>query len=148
MSNVLQQSVVVNATDPSSDPVVDTKTETLDALSRDYLDTKSKLDQLSEELKVKRQRLVGLIGLKDQGQTSKKTDKFKITTTGSLNRKITDLETLKALAPELLVTKETLDAKAFKDLAVSNPMLYQKVLRCIETSQRTPAIKIEALKEA
>lgn len=146
MQNVLQQAVVVNATDPSSDTVANDTTSTLDTLTQEYLDTKVSIDELSKALAEKRAKIIELVGIKEAGTTSQKTDTFKITTTGSLDRKITDADTLKALAPDLVVTKEALDAKAFKNLATSNPMLFQKVLGCIETKPRAPQVRIEQLK--
>lgn len=89
------------------------------------------------------------IGVKDEGTTTQKTEFYKISTTGGVTRKITDLVQLMGAAGELsnslVRTKHELNTTQLKAIRTGNPDLYIEISRFIETTPRKPSIKVEQI---
>lgn len=107
---------------------------------------KAEMSALKAEVDAMESELIMICGHKDEGSHKFDTEQYIITTTGKLTRKITDLDLLQSLAPQLTRTKTELDLRALKSLATANPMLYKKSLQAIETKPAKTAIKIEVAK--
>lgn len=98
---------------------------------------------LTKEIAQQKAELISICGFVDDGSSKFNTEHFVITTSTTARRKIVDLSAIKGLAPTVLREKFELDTRKFKKLATDNPVLYQKVVGCIETSISKPSVKIE-----
>lgn len=142
MTNILQQSVAVNK------PTVQTENEHLCSdskvisLAEEIQTLKGKIAEINAVIKDREAELITICGAPEEGSAKFNTEKYVITTSVTMRRKITDAATLKKLAPTVVKTKEELDTRAFKKLATSNPRLYQQAVACIESKASNPAIKI------
>jgi hypothetical protein len=100
---------------------------------------------LAKEIAQQKAELISICGHVDDGSSKFNTEHFLITTSTTATRKITDLKAIQGLAPTVLREKFELDTRKFKKLATDNPVLYQKVVGCIETTISKPSVKIEAV---
>ena len=100
---------------------------------------------LNGEIKELEQNIILETGYKSEGVTNFNLSKYKIATTGKIDRKIIDLESLTILARELVVTKYSIDMQAFKALAISNPSKMQRVLLCIESKVARTAVSVKPI---
>jgi len=100
---------------------------------------------LTKEIAQQKAELISICGHVDDGSSKFNTEHFLITTSTTARRKITDLSAIKGLAPIVLREKFELDTRQFKKLATDNPVLFQKVVDCIETTISKPSVKIEAV---
>lgn len=107
---------------------------------------KAEIAALRAEMTAMEDELIMICGHKDEGSHKFNTEQFTITTTGKLTRSISDVEALRALAPEVVREKFELDVRQLKSLATSNPMLYKKSLSCITSKAAKTALKIEPVK--
>lgn len=97
------------------------------------------------------QRVIELLGCKEEGSQSEKTAWYKVTTTGSLDRTLVENygAVLDDLPPEifnsLIKFKPVLDVRALKTLATANPDAYRVACRAILTKPTKPSVKVELL---
>jgi len=123
-----------------------TSTEnTLNNLALKLTLLKDESSALSTRIKDIESRIVKLCGHKPEGISKFNSENFQVSTTGKLTRKISDLDTLSKLAPQLIVNKPALNMKEFNQLSRTNPVLMQKVLGCIETKEAKTAVAIKPL---
>ena len=90
--------------------------------------------------------LIEAVGLKEEGINTTKTQWYKISTTGKLNRKLvatTDMPD--KLYHAITRTKHELDVTALKKLATSHPEQYREACRFIEATPAKPSVKIERI---
>lgn len=99
-------------------------------------------------------KLIELVGLKDEGSKTAKTDFFKITTTAALIRSLTPTG-LGLIAREgaeimdaVIRMKHEISVSGLKTLARDNPAAYGRILPAIVTKPAKPAVKVELLQEA
>ena len=120
------------------------------------------LDELAYELEIRKaeeenaraarisaeQALIDAIGVKDEGTRTEKTDWYKISTIGKLNRKL-DKDAHLSLDTDLYQAitriKYELDVTALKKLATSNPEAYRQAIKAIITTEAKPTVKIERI---
>lgn len=114
----------------------------LDILAGKLINLKVERTLLNNEIKQLEKSIILETGNKPEGVANFNLSKFKIATTGKIDRKITDLDSLVALASELVVTKHSIDMQAFKALAISNPSKMQRVLLCIESKVARTAVSV------
>lgn len=125
----------------------------IDLAAWDLLEAK----RLEEEARQRRleveARLIELIGVKEEGTTSKKTAYFKASTTGGLTRTLVqDWEDVFAQLPDWVTDtairyKYEVSVSGLKQLATSNPDIYAKCLKAIVTKPAKPAVKVELLEQ-
>lgn len=98
-------------------------------------------------------RIIELVGLKDEGTQSVKTAMYKVSTTQSLTRTLVENygEVLDALDPEvfnaIIKHKPQLDVTAFKQLAASNPEAYRVACRAVISKQGKPQVKLDIIEQ-
>lgn len=114
----------------------------LECLANEIQIAKAEKHALDNKIKELEAEVVSICGYRSEGISKFSSESFKISTTGKINRKITDPESLIALAPDLVVTKYTLDMKEFNNLGKSNPTHMQRVLQCIESKEAKTAVVI------
>lgn len=126
----------------------------LDQAAWDLLEAKRAEDAARDHCLAMEERVISLIGLKDEGTQSVKTDYFKVSTTQSLTRSLAtgwqaalDQED-PAIKDILIKFKPEISVTGLKQLATSNPDAYRRVLPAIVTRPSKPTVKVELLKEA
>ena len=92
------------------------------------------------------QHLIDLVGLKEEGTTTVKTDFYKASTTGKLNRKLNATADMPdELYHEITRVKHELDVVKLKKLATENPIRYQEACKWIVSTPAKPSAKVELL---
>ena len=98
------------------------------------------------------QAIVILVSGKDEGVTHELTDKWDISVTRKLNRKLNEDEWAK-IAPsvpaglEPVKTKLELDIKKYKAIETANPDLYATVSRAVTITPAKASVAVKSLKE-
>lgn len=99
------------------------------------------------------ERLIELIGVKEEGTTSKTTDFYKISTVGNLTRSLDEVrfdEVREAIGDVLFETFVTyipkLSVSGFKRLASANPDAFKVAARCVASRPAKPTVKVEEIK--
>jgi len=98
-------------------------------------------------------RIVELIGLKDEGTTSVKTNFYKISTVQSITRSLVENygEVLDSLSPDIFNAiirhKPALDVTALKKLATANPEAYRVACKAIIARPGKPSVKLEIVQQ-
>lgn len=124
--------------------------DTIDAAARDWFAAKAAENRAKDERLAAEERLCKLATVKPEGSATTKTDAWKVTTTGKLNRKI-DLEAFDAVAPTIpnelhpIKVKRELDDKGVAWLKENRPDVYAKIEPCITTEPAKTAVKCEPL---
>lgn len=97
------------------------------------------------------EHLIALVGLKEEGTMTAKTDYYKVATTGKLTRTL-NLEEAAMLPDDLFAeitrTKHELDVKALKALATARPEDYRAALRAVVTKPAKAAVKVELIQQS
>ena len=94
------------------------------------------------------QHLIDLVGLKEEGTTTVKTDFYKASTTGTLNRKLNATADMPdELYHEITRVKHELDVAKLKKLATENPIRYQEACKWIVSTPAKPSAKVELLNQ-
>lgn len=94
-------------------------------------------------------RILELVGCKDEGVTKTETAYYTVRTEGSITRTLTDdfAKRMDSLAPEIfnqvIKWRPTIDVRALKALATSNPEAYRQVCAGIISKEAKPAVKVE-----
>ena len=126
----------------------------LDQAAWDLLEAKRAEDAARDHRLAMEERVISLIGLKDEGTQSVKTDYFKASTTQSLTRSLVPngLGLIASEGAEVMDTvirmKPEISVSGLKALAHDHPDIYGRILPAIVTKPAKPAVKVELLKEA
>jgi hypothetical protein len=126
---------------------------TVDALAYALEEAKLAESKAHEARLAAEQSLIDVIGLKDEGTKSQKTDWYKVSITQTLNRKLrsdygAQLEDLDpAIQNQIIRVKPALDVAALKRLATSDPDAYRIACRAIETAPAKPSVKVERIEQ-
>lgn len=94
------------------------------------------------------QQIVDQLGCKQEGSQTHKTDGYKVTITGKINRTL-DVATWDSVVDKVptnlspVVYKPSLDAKGLKYLQQNEPDVYRIVAEAITAKPGKPAIKVE-----
>jgi hypothetical protein len=134
---------------PSQNPNVE-----LDTAAWNLLEAKRMEDDARDHRLAMEEQLIRLIGLKEEGTQTVKTQYFKASTTQSLNRSLAhNWQALlatedPAITNDLIKYKPEINVTGLKNLATANPDAYRRVLPAILTRPAKPAVKVELLKEA
>lgn len=121
----------------------------LDQAAYDWTTAKAREAQAETERLAAERRILDLVGAKEEGTTKAQTAFYAISTAGKLTRTLVDDygARLEALDPEILNRivryTPTLDVRALKALATSNPDAYRLVCTAIETKPAKPTVKVE-----
>ena len=106
-------------------------------------------DQAREARIAAEQHLVDLVGLKEEGTTTVKTDFYQVSTTGKLNRKLNATADMPdGLHHEITRVKHELDVVKLKKLATENPIRYQEACKWIVSTPAKPSAKVELLQQS
>jgi hypothetical protein len=125
----------------------------LDTAVFDFYQAKAAEDQARERRIACEARIVELIGLKDEGTTSVKTNFYKISTVQSITRTLVENygEVLDSLDPDIFNAivrhKPTLDVTALKKLATANPEAYRVACKAIIAKPGKPSVKLEIVEQ-
>ena len=122
----------------------------LDLICQELREAKAAEDAARDKRIACEQSVIELVGLKEEGSTSEKTQFFKVTTTAKLTRAL-DASAFMAMrdripdgvSPVDFVPK--LDLKKLRALEQANPGIYQLMTQCITTKPAKPAVKVELL---
>lgn len=118
----------------------------LDTLAFALEEAKRKENEARDERIKAEQALIETVGIKEDGTTTTKTNWYKVSTIGKLNRKLVATADMPdELYHAITRVKHELDVTALKKLATANPDQYREACRFIETSQAKPTVKIERL---
>lgn len=126
------------------------KESDLDTLSAAWMNAKKAEKKANEERVQIEEKIIALIGSKEEGSTTAKTDFFKVTTTGALDRKIDDDRALFEELPEefakrLLKWKADLSITELRYLQNNEPAIYKIVEKHLTTKPRKVGVKVEAI---
>jgi hypothetical protein len=98
-------------------------------------------------------RIIELIGVKDEGSIKEDTFWYTIKTEGSVTRSLTDdfAQRMDGLDPlifnQIIKWRPSIDVRALKALATSNPDAYRIACAGIEAKPAKPAVKVEAIEQ-
>ena len=148
MPNVLQNLVAVKTEIAPVDQEANDPSAKINLLSAKIHYCKLDIKKIADKKAEYEAELLEICGVKEEGTQKFNTDFCTVSTVGKLTRKITDVDVLRKLAPEVVRTKYELDIKLLKLLATSNPPLYTKALHCIETKAAKSSVSIEIVKGA
>jgi hypothetical protein len=110
----------------------------------------AEIKRLTDERAVVRSQLLAnpLVLARAEGSTHSTSDRFKVTTTGRMNRKVVESEYReietdipKELSP--FVRKLTLDLKKLRALELANPELHRYCCRAIEETPGSVGVSVE-----
>jgi len=124
--------------------------ETIDQLAAQWLEEKANEDAAKKARAKIEAKLLPLIETKAEGAVTTKTDSYKITATGKINRKLKEeiWEQISGEVPPNLrpVSSKTvlqLDEKGVKWLEQNEPDIYKVVVKALDIKQAKTGIKIE-----
>lgn len=132
---------------------MNTEPTELDIAAYELLKAKDSEHQARQYRLACEQRVLDLLGCKEEGSQSTKTAWYKVTTTGILDRALVDDygTKLDELPPEifnaLIKFKPTIDVRALKALASANQDAYRIACRAVVTKPAKPSVKIERLEQ-
>lgn len=122
----------------------------LDLAAHEYECAKAEEARARDVRLAAEQRLIDLVGLKEEGTEAKKTAYYKVSTTAKLTRTL-NMEQASMLDPvvfdAIARVKHELDVRGLKSLATSNPDAYRAALRAVTTKPTKPAVKVEQIQE-
>lgn len=105
-------------------------------------------DEAREARIAAEQHLIDLVGLKEEGTTTVKTDFYKVSTTGKLTRAVDPKSPMSNEVWKMISrVKSELDVKALKALATSNPAAYQEACKGLITKPAKASAKVELLQQ-
>lgn len=140
--NVLHKTSKVNHLTPKNGNS-DTEKPPLNLLLKLLFDYKAELTALKKVIASTELDIVSLCGHKPEGTTKFDADNFEVSTVGRINRRITNLKLLQALAPELVILKPSLNTPEFNSLARNNPQLFNKVSQCVESNPAKTSVSLK-----
>lgn len=123
---------------------------TLDDLATQWFNTKAKESQLEAQRVEIEKQICALTQSKAEGSKTDKTEKWKVTTTGKMTRKI-DVEGFDAIAHQIpaefhpIKTTRALDEKGLTWLKENRPAIYDLVVPLVTTTPAKTAVKCEPL---
>lgn len=130
---------------------------TLESSIERYNHLKDKQDSYTALVKEKRAEIIQMVGHNEEGAKSKKTDDFKVTTTGKLKRTANFEKAMgiyktlnadeKEVFNKVFVRKFDVSVKAFKAVRDANKDLFKKLVEAISTKPESTALVIKALEE-
>lgn len=97
------------------------------------------------------EKVIALVGLKDEGTTSVKTDYFKVATVAGLYRSLApggeDLieQEGTAIMDQIIHYRPEVSVSGLKALATANPAAYGRIIKAIITKSGKPAVKVEPI---
>lgn len=95
------------------------------------------------------EHLISIVGLKEEGTTTVKTEWFKVQTTGKLTRALAqDADIPSDIWRMISRVKSELDVAALKKLATTNPDAYREAVKHIITKPAKPSAKVELIQQS
>lgn len=131
---------------------VKTTDEKINELAQAYQVLKEQESHLKVEMQTISDQLVELVGTKEEGSVSAKTDAFKVTVTGKLNRSL-DADKVQALAStlpaplynRLFKFKPSLDLKEMRYVQNNEPDFWAHIAPAITAKPGKPSLKVEMI---
>lgn len=124
----------------------------LDIFCQHWRESKAAEDAArAERIKVEEQ-IISVVGVKEEGTVSRKTDWFKLSTTGKLTRTLDDkaFMAIRDQVPDAISPVEfapKLNLRKLRDLETTNPDAYRLVASCLVTKPAKPAVRVELLRD-
>lgn len=126
--------------------------ENLDALCADLIAAKRQRDQVTKQIHDLEAAIAKQIECKTEGSATTKTERYKITSTGSLARKVDESQVSacrKALGRtifnKVFPAKHSVTKKELDYLQNNEPELFYEALKIITTTPRKTAVKVEVI---
>ncbi len=123
-----------------------------DRAARKLLDAKTVESDATAARIAAEQELIRLVGLRTEGTTTCKTDFFKISTTGKLNRAL-NVDALTALIPNipenvlkrLIRYKPELNLTELRNIEANDPLLYILLSSALTVTPAKPSVSVDTL---
>jgi hypothetical protein len=94
------------------------------------------------------EHLISVVGLKEEGTMSVKTEWFKVSTTGKLTRSVDQTSAMPVELWRMISrVKSELDVAALKKLATTNPDAYREAVKHIITKPAKASAKVELIEK-
>jgi len=123
--------------------------ETLDQLAVEHLEAKKAVAEAKARLQAVDDRIVEIVGLKDEGSFSLEVDFHKITTTQPLTRSVNKTtaqeiyrQLPRDLADGIFDWKPSLNLKLFRQLAKYQPDYHALISKAVTTKLGKPQVKV------
>lgn len=123
----------------------------IDLAAHSYQQAKAAEDTARLARLAAEERLIALIGCKEEGSTSRKTAYYKVATTGKLTRtliadRVQEAATaLGELIDTVIQWKPALSLSGLRALEKANPEAYAAMCKAIVTKPAKPAVKVELI---
>lgn len=122
----------------------------LDLAAQQYREAKAAEAAARDRRIAAEEAIIGILGVKEEGTTSEKTDYFTVKTVGKLNRTLDTAawEAVRGDVPDGLAPieyKPALDLKRLRALETANPKVYAIVAAAIVTKPAKPAVSVDLL---
>lgn len=124
--------------------------EQLNQLCNEWRLAKRTLDEARTSMIETEEKIIALVGNKEEGSQTQKTDQFKITTTGVINRRL-DPALLDAVIDQIplhlrpIKTKVELDKKGYAYIKENEPAIYKLLSPAVTIKPGKTSVKIEVL---
>ena len=124
----------------------------IDGIALALENCKAQIASLKKNELILEQAIVDAVGVKCEGSHTKKTQFFKVTTTGKLSRTVDQekVEALRAMIPaeafeSLFNFKPSLNTKSLRDIKELHPEIYAIIQTAITSKAAKPYIKVARL---
>ena len=124
----------------------------LDLACQAYREAKADEEQARNIRLEAEERILSLVGVKEEGTTSAKTEWFKVATVGNVSRSLIADELPKvksmmdpAVFDQAIRYEPKLSVSGLKAIATANPDAYRVLLSAVMTKPAKPTIKLEVL---
>lgn len=127
----------------------------LDSLSHDLLQLKAHQAALNNLINEKEAAIIAIVGANEEGAKSEKTQFYKVTTTGKLNRKldVNGLNEVRHLIPDefyarLIRVKPEVNLTELRYVQNNEPEIYSVIAGVMTTKPAKTAVAVEKLEAA
>lgn len=122
----------------------------LDLAAQQYREAKAAEAAARDRRIAAEETIIGILGVKEEGTTSEKTEYFAVKTVGKLNRTLDTAawESVRGDVPEGLAPieyKPALDLKRLRALETANPKVFAIVAAAIITKPAKPSVSVDLL---
>jgi hypothetical protein len=129
---------------------VPTEEPTLDQLAANYATEKAKLAAQQRAVRDAEEALIKLVGTKDEGSFTVHSDRYKVTTTQSVTRKVEPSlakqlynQIPRDLYAGLFEWKPSLSVKVYREVEKYQPEVFDLVSKAVTSKAGKPSVKVE-----
>ena len=123
--------------------------ESVESLCEQLLVAKEAENDARKERIAIEEKIISIVGVKEEGSTTVKGANFKITTTGGLTRKVVDWGVFqdidRNIAEQMVKTTHALNLTGYRAVAKLHPDIIAMVSKGIEAKPSKPSVKVEVL---